>query len=90
MDSWGSLLAAGSRLFHFASQGTQADEGVHILVAERLAAGDVLYRDLFENRTPGVEWLFSIPFWLGVGSIFLGRLFSIGAALITVAAISLK
>ena len=81
------LLAFGLRLCRIADLGTQADEGVHIAVAERLAAGDALYRDLIENRTPGVEWLLGIAFWLGGGSIILGRLLSVGAAVLTVAAL---
>ncbi len=81
------LLAFGLRLCRIADLGTQADEGVHIAVAERIAAGDTLYRDLMENRTPGVEWLLGIAFWLGGGSIILGRLLSVCAAVLTVAAL---
>lgn len=81
------LSAFGLRLCRIADLGTQADEGVHVAVAERLAAGDALYRDLMENRTPGVEWLLGIAFWLGGGSIILGRLLSVGAAVLTVAAL---
>jgi len=81
------LMAFALRLHRFAELGTQADEGVHIAAAERLAAGDVLYRDLFENRTPGVEWFLSLVFRLAGGSILLPRLLSIGAALVTIASL---
>jgi hypothetical protein len=81
------LAAYALRMCRLADLGTQADEGVHIAVAERLAAGDVLYRDLVENRTPGVEWLLGAAFWLGAGSVLLGRLLSVGAAMLTMAAL---
>lgn len=56
------LTAFGVRTFRLAQLGAQSDEGVHITIAERLAAGDVLYLELFENRTPGVEWLLALFF----------------------------
>jgi hypothetical protein len=70
--------------------GTQNDEGLHIAVAERLAAGDVLYRDLFENRTPGVELVLAAAFRVAEPSILLGRFLSLGAVAITLAALVLS
>jgi hypothetical protein len=81
------LLAFGLRLHRLADLGVQADEGVHLVVGEQLAAGDVLYRDLFENRTPGVEWLLAAVVWMGGDGLLTGRLLSAGAALITVASL---
>ena len=49
------LFAFGARLEKTAVLGLQADEGVHLFAAERIAAGEVLYTDLFENRTPGLN-----------------------------------
>lgn len=81
------LLAAGARLHHVAELGAQADEGVHITAAVQVANGDVLYRDLFENRTPGVIWLLAVLFRAGGESLLTGRVLATGASLITVAAL---
>ena len=51
------LLAFGLRVHRLTELGTQADEGVHVTIANRLVSGDLLYRDLFENHTPGVDLL---------------------------------
>ena len=81
------LIAFGVRSYRLAHLGAQSDEGVHITVAERLAAGDVLYLELFENRTPGVEWLLALVFKVTGPSLLLGRLLGVAMALITVAAL---
>lgn len=81
------LLAAAVRLHHFAALGAQADEGVHVTAATQVAAGDLLYRDLFENRTPGVVWLLALFFRAGGESILIGRVLATGAGLLTVAAL---
>lgn len=83
------LLAAGVRLQQTAVLATQADEGVHVTVAEQVAAGEVVYRDLFENRTPGVEWLLAALFRLAGAGVFPARLVTVLAALLTVAALYL-
>jgi 4-amino-4-deoxy-L-arabinose transferase-like glycosyltransferase len=83
------ILLSGSavRLYRTTELGTQADEGVHIVIAERIATGEVLYRDLFENRTPGVEWLLAAVFRLAGPSLFWGRWLAVAMAAITIAAL---
>lgn len=84
------LLTSGLRLHHSGTLGTQSDEGIHVTVAERLATGnDTIYRDLFENRTPGVEWFVAALFTLTGPSIFAARVLSIGMAALTVAGVFL-
>ncbi|MFW6068888.1 MAG: ArnT family glycosyltransferase [Chloroflexota bacterium] len=80
------LLAWLTRLHNVFRLATQADEGVHITVA-RLVAKDGLriYADLFENRTPGVEWLLAGLFRLVGPDLFAARVLTLGVALITVA-----
>ncbi|MEM7797892.1 MAG: hypothetical protein AAF633_01765 [Chloroflexota bacterium] len=70
-------------------RGIQADEGVHLTVARELADGKVIYRDLFENRTPGGEWLLAIFVSLGAPTLETGRLLSVGVTLISWAALLL-
>ena len=79
------LFAFGVRLEKTAVLGLQADEGVHLFAAERVAAGDVLYTDLFENRTPGVEWLLAGVFKLTGAHFFIGRVLTVLAASLTIA-----
>lgn len=81
------LVAAGARLHNVTELGAQADEGVHITAAAQVTGGDVLYRDIFENRTPGVIWLLALLFRAGGEIILTGRVLAIGAALVTVAAL---
>ncbi|MFW6183164.1 MAG: ArnT family glycosyltransferase [Chloroflexota bacterium] len=84
------LLTSGLRLHHSGTLGTQSDEGIHVTVAERLATGnDKIYRDLFENRTPGVEWFVAALFTLTGPSVFAARILSIGVATVTVAGVLL-
>ena len=70
------------------TRGIQADEGVHITVAQEVARGEVVYRDLFENRTPAVEWLLASVIWLGGPPLESGRLLAIGAMLISACALT--
>ena len=79
------LLAFGLRAHRFARLGTQADEGMHFTIGERLVAGDVLYRDLFENHTPGVDWLLAAAFKVTGANLLVGRFLAVGAATLTVA-----
>lgn len=65
--------------------GTQNDEGVHLTAAEQIASGQRLYRDLFENRTPGVEWSLGAVFRVAGPDQFLARYLNIGLTLLTVA-----
>ncbi len=61
------------RSYRSSSLGTQSDEGLHITAAARVASGDVLYRDLFENRTPLVEWGLALFFKVATPNVFVGR-----------------
>ena len=81
------LLAGGLRLHRAGLLGAQADEGVHLVVASRVAAGAAVYRDLFENRTPLAEWLLALLFELTGVDLFAARVLSVAAAVLTVAAI---
>lgn len=80
------LLAGGVRLHRAAILGTQADEGVHVFVASQVADGLVVYRDLFENRTPLVEWLLALLFRVAGPDVFMARVLTVGAGLLAVAA----
>ncbi|MFQ5420432.1 MAG: ArnT family glycosyltransferase [Anaerolineae bacterium] len=79
------LVAFGMRMEKTAVLGIQADEGVHLVAAGRVAAGDVLYRDWFENRTPGVEWLLAAVFRVTGSHYFVGRVLTVLASALTVA-----
>ena len=81
------LLAGGLRLHRAGLLGAQADEGVHLVVASRVAAGAAVYRDLFENRTPLAEWLLALLFELTGVDLFAARVLSVAAGVLTVAAI---
>ncbi|MFT7586509.1 MAG: hypothetical protein ACI9EW_002946 [Cellvibrionaceae bacterium] len=67
--------------------GVQADEGVHVSTAYQVAQGQAIYRNLFENRTPAVEWLLAGFIRLGAEPLFTGRLLAISATLITAIAL---
>lgn len=84
------LLAIAIRAEGMSQLGTQSDEGVHIVVAERLAAGDTLYRDLFENRTPAVEVILSGAFNLAGANVVMARLLSLATAGLTLAGLMLS
>lgn len=81
------LLAGGLRLHRAGLLGAQADEGVHLYVASQVAAGAVLYRDLFENRTPLAEWLLALLVRLVGPELFAARLLAVAAGLLAVAGI---
>ena len=75
---WASVIAVLLillliRSYRSSTLGTQSDEGLHITAAERVALGDVLYRDLFENRTPLVEWGLALFFKISAPNVFTGR-----------------
>jgi 4-amino-4-deoxy-L-arabinose transferase-like glycosyltransferase len=78
------LIAFGLRVFGFADLGTQADEGVYVTAGSRLLAGDLLYRDLFWNHTPGVALLEALSLQIAGPDLLLGRLLSVAAATLSV------
>ena len=65
------------------TRGIQADEGVHLTVAQGVAEGQVVYRDLFENRTPAAEWGLAGLIRLGARPLESGRLLALGAMLLS-------
>ena len=67
--------------------GTQSDEGVHLVAAARLAEGDVLYRDIFENRTPLVEAVLAAAFALLPRDVVIGRMLVLHATALAAAAL---
>ena len=67
------LLAFGLRVHRWAELGTQADEGVHIVLADRLVAGDALFRDLFWNHVPGFDLLLAATFAAIGSSVLFSR-----------------
>ena len=71
------LVSFAVRLHLSTTLGTQSDEGLHITIAERVASGEILYAELFENRTPLVEWFLAITFSLVGPSIVLSRIATI-------------
>jgi 4-amino-4-deoxy-L-arabinose transferase-like glycosyltransferase len=76
------------RLHNTSALGAQADEGVHVTAAEQMAVGQAtLYRDLFENRTPGGEWVLAGLLRLTGVAIFSARVLSVGLATLTVASL---
>src|SRR5690606_34995536 len=80
------MLAWASRLYNVCWLATQADEGVHITVARLVAENELhIYADLFENRTPGVEWLLAGWFRLVGADLFAARVLTLGVITITVA-----
>jgi hypothetical protein len=70
--------------------GTQSDEGVHVTVAERVALGDTIYSELFENRTPGVELFLAAVFRLVGSGVFLARQMSLATVALTISGLVLS
>src|SRR5690554_285963 len=80
------LLAWAARLHNIFWLATQADEGVHITVARLVTEhGLHIYADLFENRTPGVEWLLAGWFRLVGADLFAARVLTLAVIIITIA-----
>lgn len=80
------LFTWAMRLHNLFRLATQADEGVHITVARLVAIDNLrIYGDLFENRTPGVEWLLAGLFRLTGPDLFAARVLTVGVVLITIA-----
>ena len=65
------------------SLGVQADEGVHITMANEVARGQTIYLDRFENKMPASELLMAGLVKMGARPVETGRLLSIGAMLIS-------
>ena len=75
-----------TRLQNLDRLATQADEGVHLTVAELVAYGNMqIYEDLFENRTPAVEWLLAGFFRVAGPHIFPARVLTVAVTLLTAA-----
>lgn len=78
--SWGDAVAAAiilivtvlyiSLLPHNLSP---ADESVHLYDAKRLLGGAVMYRDVFNDITPGYMYLIALLFWLFGTTIAVAR-----------------
>jgi len=81
------LVAFGLRLNQIDQLGVQADEGVFVAAARQMLAGDQLYGDLFWNHTPGVIFLLAALYSLTGPMILASRLLSVGASVLTVAAL---
>ena len=80
------MLAWFVRLQGLPLRATQADEGVHIAVAEWVSADRMrIYADLFENRTPAVEWLLAAWFRLVGPNLYAARVLTVGVTLLTAA-----
>src|SRR5262245_59948233 len=50
-----------------------ADESVHLYDAKRLLHGAVMYRDVFNDITPGWMYLMALLFWLCGTSVAVAR-----------------
>ncbi len=70
-----------------ATLGTQNDEGVHVTAATLIAHGKHVYRDFYENRTPGVEWILGALFSLTKPDVRLARLLTNQISLLTLASL---
>ena len=81
------LLGFGLRAAQSGSLGIQADEGVHWIVARQVAAGELIYADFFENRTPLVMWLTAVLFRLGDAHWWWGRWLSLAASVLSLASL---
>src|SRR3954466_2766878 len=80
-------LAAASFGWFFYGRGLDVpDEGLLLHVAERLAAGEVPYRDVYFIYTPGFQYLLAALFWLFGPSLGLEHalLFAVHVALVLV------
>lgn len=63
------------------------DEAIYAYIGKRLVAGDVMYRDLTENKPPGGYWLYALAVALGGANEFTIRLMPIPLVLATIALI---
>src|SRR4051794_11694981 len=61
------------------------DEAIYAYIGKRLVAGDVMYRDLTENKPPGGYWLFGLAVAIGGANETCIRLMPVPMVLATIA-----
>ena len=80
--------ATGLRLWPAAtgaSEPLDCDEAAYAYIGHRLLLGDVMYRDLTENKPPLGYWLYAFAVWIGGYNELAIRLMPIPAVLLTIA-----
>jgi hypothetical protein len=78
----------GVRLWPVASKATEpvdCDEAAYAYIGKRVLEGDVLYRDLTENKPPGGYWIYTMAVGLGGADELTVRLLPIPFVLATIA-----
>lgn len=60
------------------------DEAIYAYIGKRLVAGDVMYRDLTENKPPGGYWLFALAVAIGGANETCIRLMPVPMVLATI------
>lgn len=68
---------------HFLDEPFERDEGGYAYMAQRFLDGDLIYRDYWESRPPGIVFIYALIFKLYGQSITAVRVFSIFAGLIS-------
>jgi 4-amino-4-deoxy-L-arabinose transferase-like glycosyltransferase len=80
----------GVRLWPVVAGGAEpldCDEAAYAYIGRRIVRGDVLYRDLTENKPPGGYWLYTLAVALGGADELTVRLMPIPLVLATIALI---
>lgn len=69
-----AVAAIGTVAFHLATAFPRwTDENVHLYVAQRLAQGAVLYRDIHSARPPLALWPLMVGLWAGLPPVLVAR-----------------
>jgi 4-amino-4-deoxy-L-arabinose transferase-like glycosyltransferase len=67
------------------SEPLDCDEAIYAYIGKRIVAGDVMYRDLTENKPPGGYWLFALAVAIGGPNETAIRLMPVPMVLVTIA-----
>lgn len=68
---------------HFLDEPFERDEGGYAYMAQRFLAGDLIYKDYWESRPPGIVFIYALIFKLYGDSLSAVRIFSIYIGLIS-------
>lgn len=66
------------------SEPLDCDEAVYAYIGKRIVAGDVMYRDLTENKPPGGYWLYALAVAIGGANELTIRLMPVPIVSITI------
>lgn len=78
----------GMRLWPVVSRSVEpldCDEAIYAYIGKRMIAGDVMYRDLTENKPPGGYWIYQLAVGIGGANELTIRLMSVPFVLATIA-----